>query len=278
MGFAAIGGSVLVLALTLAVTSPPPPPFALEEIRIGATDLDASRELYVRHLGFTFAGEAGDGVALVNGGVRVVLHPAAKAARIHYPAAAHAYVNVEVDDLETSRRNLAGSGARFLHQQPRKAAIGHFLAFEDPSGTIHQIFEREPATAVPHPTVFNVGIKVTAMDEARDFYCGTLGFEVFSEDFYPPVLPLRQRGIAALALHESANEKATSDDSEAAATVLVFSTPDLGAALDHLKARGVELLHAAPRPSPTGSYLTFRDPFGNVYELREKAAAGTGTP
>jgi catechol 2,3-dioxygenase-like lactoylglutathione lyase family enzyme len=277
MSFVVFSGSALLLACALALSSQAPaapPPFSLEEIRIGATDVGASRDLYARLLGFRVVGESGDDVTLVNNGTRVVLHPAAAPAHVHYPDAAYAYVNVEVDDLAASRQALVDGGVRFLHEAPRKAAIGEFLAFEDPAGNIQQIFEREPEAEVAAPTVFNVGIKVIAMDQARRFYCDTLGFEVFSEDFYPPVLPLKQRGMVSLALHESAREKAAIDYPGEAATVLVFSTPDVDAAVAYLRARGVEVLARGPRASAAGPFVAFRDPFGNVYELRKGQAGG----
>ncbi|HXC53815.1 MAG TPA: VOC family protein [Rhizomicrobium sp.] len=103
---------------------------------------------------------------------------------------------------------------------------------------------------------------------ARAFYGTTLGFVLKSETAQR--LVFAQDG-ADLVIFKGTSDAAPAAHGAAASTNFVFAVPSLTAAISALKAQGVEFLHPAPAENEFGRYAAFRDPFGNVLELLERA-------
>lgn len=112
-----------------------------------------------------------------------------------------------------------------------------------------------------------VQINVTDMDVATDFYCDKLGFEVLSKKDYPNVVELVQKGFRLVLVRVA--KPARIDYPNIAQTLIALQVEDLGATLQDLKKKGVELVYDAPQKFPEGVYSAMRDPFGNVHELIE---------
>jgi lactoylglutathione lyase len=119
--------------------------------------------------------------------------------------------------------------------------------------------------AVPAPRICVVQVNVTDMDQAIDFYTGVLGFVVKSRASYPFAVVLDQDAFTFLLA--KCDRSTTVEYPHVAQTLINIETADLAAALDDLKAKGVDLIHSEPQPCPPGLYAAFRDPFGNVLEL-----------
>ena len=113
-------------------------------------------------------------------------------------------------------------------------------------------------------------LMIVAPDLARaeEFYGGTLGFILKSRE--PQRLVFAHAGADLVIFKGNANAQPAAHG-EAASTTFVFAVPSLDAAMAALKARGVEFLHATPATGEFGRYAAFRDPFGNVLELLERA-------
>jgi methylmalonyl-CoA epimerase len=131
----------------------------------------------------------------------------------------------------------------------------------------------------------HVGIAVSNLDDALQFYLETLGLEI-----EPPEDIASQRvrahfislGDATLELLE-----ATSDDSPIARFVskrgpglhhVALRVDDIVSALADLKRRGVRLIDEAPRPGAHGSLVAFIHPssaHGVLVELKQRSAAQT---
>ncbi len=103
---------------------------------------------------------------------------------------------------------------------------------------------------------------------AKAFYGAALGFALKSETAARLVFA---HGGADLVIFKGAAPAPPSRHGETAATTFVFAVPDLGASMAALRAKGVAFLHAAPAAGEFGRYAAFRDPFGNVLELLERA-------
>jgi lactoylglutathione lyase len=106
------------------------------------------------------------------------------------------------------------------------------------------------------------------LTRAEEFYGTVLGFVLKSRE--PRHLVFAHDG-ADLVIFQGTANAVSAPHGEAASTTFVFAVPSLDAAMPALKAKGVAFLHAAPATGPFGRYAAFRDPFGNVLELLERA-------
>ncbi|MBS0469874.1 MAG: VOC family protein [Proteobacteria bacterium] len=111
-------------------------------------------------------------------------------------------------------------------------------------------------------------IVVPDLARARDFYRDTLGFTLKSES--PSRLVFAQDG-ADLVIFRGREPAPPVRHGETASTTFVFAVASLDAAMATLRSRGVAFLHDVPAQGEFGRYAAFRDPFGNVLELMERA-------
>lgn len=243
------------------------------EVRV--TDVAAAIGFYRDLLGFDVVTDAHlpELAVLRNGTVELTLRRAERPAAIDYPRQAETHVNLEIESLPRTLEALRAAGVSPVVDAPVKAQVGEYLVVRDPAGNLLHLMDLASRNdPLPRPRVFNIGVKVTDMKAAREFYVGALGLEVFSEDYYPPALPLQRAGEVALVLHESAETAADAGYPAAAHTEVVFAVADLEAAARALAARGVRVLDEVPRTSPTGAYIAIADPDGHVHQLRQSAA------
>lgn len=118
------------------------------------------------------------------------------------------------------------------------------------------------------PKVCIIQISVSDLDQAIDWYCKTLGFEVSKEYYnYPVAVDLVHKGCRLL-LHKAENPTHI-DYPNVAQTLICMQTDNLLETMNDLKTKGVEFIHEAPQNFPDGLYAAFRDPFGNIHELVE---------
>jgi catechol 2,3-dioxygenase-like lactoylglutathione lyase family enzyme len=282
---AALGGGAAGGAAPSPATAPGAsgagPRLAVAGLRIQVTDLGAAEQFYTRALGFAIVRGAGGGTGAVlrNGAVELHLRQVAKPAPAHYPGDAEIHVNFEVKSLAATIKDLAAAGVPTVEGSPQPAAIGTYVTIKDPAGNIHQLLElTKPRRPADRPTVFNLEIEVTDMKRARTFYVDRLGFEVETERFFPPTIPLRERGPAPLVLQETAQKTVPVDYPHDSRTIIQLAARDPAAAAAALAKAGVTLLPAAGGGSGGGGggrAVALQDPFGNVFELvPEPGAAG----
>lgn len=112
-----------------------------------------------------------------------------------------------------------------------------------------------------------IGIYVPNVKEAIQFYTNVLGFKVNKE--YGPKIVTLAHGELPIVVEES--EQASSDLKGAKGVVLTLKTDDIYDTLSNLKEHGVEMIVEEPADCPPGKYISFRDPFGNVWEYLQFA-------
>ncbi len=228
-----------------------------------------------------------DLVELRSGPVALVLRKVAHPVHHRFPGVAEAHLNLEVESLAATLADLRRRSVPELAAEPLKAVIGPNMPILDPAGNILYVIELyDRAGPLPRPRVFNYGITVTEMAKARSFYEGVLGFRVFSEEYYPPVIPFVRSGALSVVLHESADEVGAAPAPDRAQMNLLFQVVDLDATLKRLAAAGVEIRRPMPTLAPLaplGPYAEIVDPFGNVHVLLERGrpsseSGGDGAP
>ena len=116
----------------------------------------------------------------------------------------------------------------------------------------------------------HVAISVTDLDEARDFYCDLLGFEVLPRpDFGFPGLWLR---VGSLQLHLAVADEPVSPGPGFPHFALFVPTDEFAATIEAVRAAGVKM-HGEPSSrvdfgTPVqAAFIT--DPSGNVIELTD---------
>ncbi|MDN4606153.1 VOC family protein [Sporosarcina highlanderae] len=106
-----------------------------------------------------------------------------------------------------------------------------------------------------------ISIYVPDMQKAVEFYTGVLEFEV-NKEYGTKIVTLVHRGLP-IVLEEMEN---AGYHEMSSGVVLTLKTDDIHQSLALLKEHEVELVIGEPADCPPGKYISFRDPFGNVWE------------
>jgi catechol-2,3-dioxygenase len=145
-------------------------------------DLEKQVEYYTEVLGLTLTAKERDAVYLANtvDHHAVVLRrgPEAKCVRIGFQLGPD-------DDLGAFEKQTAAHGIKTARRKDPEPTIADMLTFEDPKGTIMEVFKRpEPAPqkfqrsgVVPHK-LGHVAFHVADVKGVTNFYCDVLGFRV----------------------------------------------------------------------------------------------------
>lgn len=120
-------------------------------------------------------------------------------------------------------------------------------------------------------SVYIVQLNVVGLQAGIDWYTDVLGFRVSKENnflHHGTTVQLEHDQGFRLILHNAKNpaEIGYPDDVQ---TMVVWQTQDLAATMAQMKSKGVEFIVSEPQEINVGSFVAFRDPFGNVHELIE---------
>jgi pimeloyl-ACP methyl ester carboxylesterase/catechol 2,3-dioxygenase-like lactoylglutathione lyase family enzyme len=238
-------------------------------LRINVLNLDRALAFYQGLLGCELVSRSRDALELRSGAVRMSLHKVEGMMQSEYPRQADIHMSFQVKDLAALVAEMRRRGVEVIEPAPQRAAIGSYNTVKDPAGNVVQLIQLDaPAPGAAAPAVWNVDVRVTDIAEARAFYVRTLGFEVFSEDFFPPDVPLKKAGAVALVLQQEASAKAPVGYSQVARTIVRLGAGDFAAARADLARRGVRFLEF-PQERESAKTAVFADPAGNVLELVE---------
>lgn len=278
----------ILCGTALAAESPfqnPPHPevprFRFHGALIRVTDMEAARAFYVETLGFAVRSDQGVPRTVRLGGdfplyLRQV--PAAPAqAGGGGRDVAHTEVAFMTADIARRTAALRRAGVVFLEDAPQEVGVGLAIEFRDPFGTVHSLLQQTIVEPDPfeEPKVYNSGFVHPKVAEVRPLYVDALGFVVRTEKYFPPALPLGHAdGSFAFMLHEQAGLRRAADAYPAGpGTTLIFTTPDVAAAMAYLTARGVETFRPGPRRTVPEGIAAFRDCYGVVSEIWPERAA-----
>ncbi len=270
---------LLAGALSTLVLSPPAPAemgvqgLEVSGLQVRVLDLDQAVDFFKLY-SFQADERKSPTLATVRNGTAVIdLVKVSRKLDIDDKKVSNTHINLRVENLDAAVSELKAKGGYQIVGEPRrKSPVGDYAIIKDPSGNNFHLMEpsHKPAEGIKRG-IFNVGITLTDMAKGREFYRDKLGFEIFSEDYFPPDLPLKRKGTLPLVLHQTADSPATLGYPDMAESIIVLRAPDLAKAMAALKGQGVRFLHDRPQQSPLGTYVAFVDPFGIVFELREAA-------
>lgn len=153
-------------------------------------DLEQQTEYYTNILGLTLMAKDKDAVYLAN----TVDHHAVVLRR--GAAAQCTRVGFELgpnDDLDAFEKQTAAHGVKTSRKKDPEPTIADMVAFQDPKGTVMEVFKRPEPQAlkfarngvVPHK-LGHVAFHVTEVKKVTAFYCDVLGFRVsdWMSDFF----------------------------------------------------------------------------------------------
>ncbi|MDY7040613.1 MAG: VOC family protein [Chloroflexota bacterium] len=107
-----------------------------------------------------------------------------------------------------------------------------------------------------------VSVYVRDIQEAREFYCDKLGFEV-AREYGDCILQLENDGVTFVV------EKIEGEYPDKPCTVIATQTDDLAGDMEKLRGLDVTFIHDTPQPFPEGVYAACRAPGDNILELVE---------
>lgn len=127
-------------------------------------------------------------------------------------------------------------------------------------------------------SVLHVALVVADYDEAIEFYCGKLGFELVEDIDQPEqrkrwvtVAPPGSTGTTLLLARASTPEQAAFVGNQAGGRVFLFlGTDDFWRDHARFRAAGVEFVRE-PKTEVYGTVAVFRDLYGNLWDLIQLA-------
>ena len=115
------------------------------------------------------------------------------------------------------------------------------------------------------PKLVAITIYVDDLDQARQFYCDKLGYDVAYT--LENVIALNNDGVYIVL--EKTKSKNRSKYPDSAQIVLGLETENLEKMSEVLGKLGVRFVHEKPQDFPRGRFIGIYDPAGNVIEILE---------
>ena len=102
---------------------------------------------------------------------------------------------------------------------------------------------------------------VSDLEQAKLFYCDTLGFPIKAE--HPNFIEFEHEGCEFKAFQCDENQP-VKNYSRVARSVFVFKVTSLDETFRELQEKGVTFLHTQPDENEFSRYVAFTDPFGST--------------
>jgi len=134
-------------------------------------------------------------------------------------------------------------------------------------------------------SLLHVALVVRDYDEAIDFFCGKLHFELIEDTYQPEqdkrwvvVAPPQSGGTTLLLARASTNEQEACVGNQTGGRVFLFlSTDDFKRDYDEMRAEGIRFVRE-PKVEPYGKVAVFEDLYGNRWDLIEPSDANADVP
>lgn len=113
-------------------------------IMIFVSDLDEAKRFYSDVLGFPIKAQLVNSVEFVHEGCDFIAFKCEQNATVeNYSRVARSVFVFEVESVIESLRKLRAKGVNFLHQEPAENEFSRYVAFVDPFGNVHELYERK---------------------------------------------------------------------------------------------------------------------------------------
>ena len=228
-------------------------------------DVQAQTDYYTEIVGLTLTGKEKDAVYLAStiDHHSVVLHKGAQAqcTRIGFQLGLD-------DDLDAFERQVASHGIKTRRKRDPDPTISDMVTFEDPKGTVVEVFKREAFSGqrypvkgiVPHK-LGHVAFHVTDVKHVTKFYCDVLGFR--ESDWMADFFSFLRCGPD----HHTINLMQTGSNRHFHTAFELRDWSHLQTACDHLSLNGYKLLWGPGRHGIGHNLFAYhRSPAGLITE------------
>ena len=203
-------------------------PLRLAGVKIRVPDLPTARRFYSETLGFAVDGRFSDDrkVVLYSKSIRLFLEED-KSVTVRPLALGPVSLALQVNDLDSTLARLTLAGVHFLSREKRKEGVGFSMKIADPFGNVLSLLQQTivPTPAFVEPKIYNCGLYVPDMAQARRFYAEQLGLIERSQKYLPDDMPLGYSDNQfAFMLHLRRNDFPFSGKT---AMLLLFETPNV---------------------------------------------------
>ena len=114
----------------------------LGKMMIFVSDLAEAKRFYCNTLGFPLKAENDNRLEFAHEGCDLIAFKCEKSAVVeNYSRVARSVFVFEVASLDEALRDLRAKGVHFLHQEPAENEFSRYVAFADPFGNVHEIYE-----------------------------------------------------------------------------------------------------------------------------------------
>ena len=119
-----------------------PQAMKLGKMMIFVSDLAEAKRFYCDLLGFSLKAENESRLDFVHEGCDFIAFKCEKNAVVeNYSRVARSVFVFEVASLDEALRDLRAKGVHFLHQEPAENEFSRYVAFSDPFGNVHEIYQ-----------------------------------------------------------------------------------------------------------------------------------------
>lgn len=134
-------------------------------------------------------------------------------------------------------------------------------------------------------SIIHVALVVRDYDEAIEFFCGKLHFELIEDTYQPEqdkrwvvVAPPQSTGTTLLLARASTPEQDTRVGNQTGGRVFLFlRTDDFQRDYNEMRAKGVRFVRE-PKVESYGTVAVFEDLYGNLWDLIEPSKGNVGEP
>ena len=229
-------------------------------------DLDQQTEYYTNVLGLTLAAKDKDAAYLAStvDHHSVVLRKGAQARCVRL-----GFQIGPDDDLSTFEKQVAGHGIKTARKTNPEPSIAEMLTFDDPKGTVMEVFKRgdygpqafSTKGIIPHK-LGHVAFFVKDAKKITDFYCDVLGFRV--SDWMGDFFSFLRCGVD----HHTINLMQDPEDRHFHTAFELRDWSHIQTACDYLSRNGYKLLWGPGRHGIGHNLFTYhRAPNGLITEL-----------
>jgi len=229
-------------------------------------DLDQQIEYYTDILGLTVTGRDKDAAYLAStlDHHSVVLHKGA-----HSRCVRLGFQISPDDDLGDFEKQTAAHGIKVQRKNDPGPTIAEMVSFEDPKGTVMEVFKRGefsgqrfPAKGIVPHKLGHVAFFVKDVKKLTDFYCDVLGFRV--SDWMGDFFSFLRCGVD----HHTINLMQTNEERHFHTAFELRDWGHILTACDHLSLNGYKLLWGPGRHGIGHNLFTYhRAPNGLITEL-----------
>ncbi len=109
---------------------------------IFVSDLEVAKQFYCDTLGFPLKAERSNCIELEHEGCEFKAFKCDENQTVkNYSRVARSVFVFKVDSLDKSFRELRDNGVTFLHERPAENEFSRYVAFTDPFGNVHELYE-----------------------------------------------------------------------------------------------------------------------------------------